>query len=39
MTGTGAYALRLGQSRVDYGISGNGLASCRGVAVRCVKSD
>ncbi|MBR3246631.1 InlB B-repeat-containing protein [Candidatus Saccharibacteria bacterium] len=39
MIGSGAYALRLGQSRVDYGITGSGLASCRGVAVRCVKSD
>lgn len=39
MGGTGAYALRLTTDRVDYGITGSGLISIRGSAVRCVASN
>lgn len=36
MGGTSAYALRLSINRVDYGITGSGLISIHGSAVRCV---
>ena len=39
MTGAGAYSLRLATNRVDYGITGGGLVTYRGAAVRCIASN